>query len=39
MQVTLKILRFDPQKDSRPRWETYQVEAEPWDRSWTSCTR
>ena len=32
MQVTLKVLRFDPAKDKKPRWETYQVEAEPWDR-------
>lgn len=32
MQVTLKILRFDPAKDKKPRWETYQVEAEPTDR-------
>ena len=35
MQVTLKVLRFDPAKDKKPRWETYQVEAG----SWTSCTR
>jgi succinate dehydrogenase / fumarate reductase iron-sulfur subunit len=32
MQVTLKVLRFDPNKDGKPEWRTYQVEAEPWDR-------
>ncbi len=32
MQVTFKLLRFDPQKDKNPHWETYQVELEPTDR-------
>ncbi len=32
MQVTFKLLRFDPQKDQKPHWEMYQVEMEPTDR-------
>jgi len=29
MQVQLKILRYDPERDQRPHWEQYAVEAEP----------
>jgi succinate dehydrogenase / fumarate reductase iron-sulfur subunit len=32
MQVTLKILRFNPEKDQKPHYQSYQVEAEPTDR-------
>ncbi len=32
MQVDLRILRFDPERDSAPHWERYMVEAEPMDR-------
>ncbi|HEY65583.1 MAG TPA: succinate dehydrogenase iron-sulfur subunit [Caldilineae bacterium] len=32
MQVTLKIFRYDPERDKKPHYETYQVEAEPTDR-------
>src|SRR5664279_130946 len=32
MQVELRILRFDPERDSAPHWETYSVAAEPLDR-------
>ena len=32
MQVTFKLLRFDPEKDQKGHWETYQVELEPTDR-------
>ena len=32
MQVDLRILRFDPQRDTAPHWEAYAVEAEPMDR-------
>ncbi|GIW20393.1 MAG: succinate dehydrogenase iron-sulfur subunit [Chloroflexota bacterium] len=32
MQVDLRILRFDPEQDTRPHWERYKVEAEPTDR-------
>ncbi len=32
MQVTLRIRRFNPETDSRPHDETYQVDAEPTDR-------
>jgi succinate dehydrogenase / fumarate reductase iron-sulfur subunit len=32
MQVELRILRFDPERDSAPHWETYSVSAEPMDR-------
>lgn len=32
MQVTLKIFRYNPEKDKKPHYETYQVEAEPTDR-------
>lgn len=31
-QVTLKILRYDPEKDKKAHFETYQVEADPLDR-------
>jgi succinate dehydrogenase / fumarate reductase iron-sulfur subunit len=32
MQVDLRILRYDPERDTRPHWERYTVEAEPTDR-------
>ncbi len=32
MQVDLRILRFDPERDAAPHWERYAVEAEPMDR-------
>jgi len=32
MLVTFKLLRFDPDKDDKSHWETYQVELEPTDR-------
>jgi len=32
MQVTLKILRYDPEKDNKGHYETYRVEADPTDR-------
>jgi succinate dehydrogenase / fumarate reductase iron-sulfur subunit len=31
-EVTLRILRFDPETDERPHWETYEVPYEPMDR-------
>jgi succinate dehydrogenase / fumarate reductase iron-sulfur subunit len=32
MQVTLKIKRFNPEKDKAPWWGEYKIEAEPTDR-------
>ena len=32
MKVTLKIKRFNPEKDTEPYWGEYQIEAEPTDR-------
>jgi succinate dehydrogenase / fumarate reductase iron-sulfur subunit len=32
MQVTLKIFRFDPEKDEKPHYDLYKLEAEPTDR-------
>jgi len=32
MQVTLKIQRFNPEKDQKPQWAEYQVDVEPTDR-------
>jgi succinate dehydrogenase / fumarate reductase, iron-sulfur subunit len=32
MQVTLKVLRYDKDKKTKPTWQAYQVEAEPMDR-------
>jgi len=32
MQVKLRILRYDPQRDDKPHWESYLVEAAPMDR-------
>ena len=29
MQVDVRILRYDPERDAKPHWEAYQVEAEP----------
>jgi succinate dehydrogenase / fumarate reductase iron-sulfur subunit len=29
MQVDLRILRYDPERDSAPHWESYVVEADP----------
>ena len=32
MQLTVRIKRYDPEKNRRPRWEEYTVEADPMDR-------
>lgn len=32
MDISVKILRFDPEKDHKPHYQTYRVEAEPTDR-------
>jgi succinate dehydrogenase / fumarate reductase iron-sulfur subunit len=32
MEVTLKIQRFNPEKDDKPHWQEYRVEVEPTDR-------
>lgn len=32
MEVTLKILRFNPESDARPHWQEYPLELEPADR-------
>ncbi len=32
MQVDLKVLRYDPERDEKPHWERYTVEAGPMDR-------
>lgn len=32
MEVTLRIFRYDPEKDKKPHYDTYRVEAEPTDR-------
>jgi succinate dehydrogenase / fumarate reductase iron-sulfur subunit len=32
MQVELRILRYDPERDAKPHWEGYRVEAGPMDR-------
>ncbi len=32
MHVNLKILRYNPEQDKKPHWETYKVECEPGDR-------
>src|SRR5215467_1712296 len=32
MQIELRILRYDPEKDKRPHEERYKVESEPMDR-------
>ncbi len=29
MQVEVKILRYDPERDAKPHWESYRVEADP----------
>ncbi|GAB4580031.1 MAG: succinate dehydrogenase iron-sulfur subunit [Anaerolineales bacterium] len=31
-KITLKILRFNPEKDAKPHYETYQLDAAPTDR-------
>lgn len=32
MQIDLRILRFNPERDNAPHWERYSVESEPMDR-------
>lgn len=32
MQVDLRVQRFDPERDEKPHWEPYRVEAGPMDR-------
>ena len=32
MQIKLKIFRYNPEQDKKPRYETYKIEAEPTDR-------
>jgi succinate dehydrogenase / fumarate reductase iron-sulfur subunit len=32
MQVQVAILRYDPERDKTPHWESYSVESEPMDR-------
>ena len=32
MQVDLRILRYDPERDTKPHWKSYSVAAEPMDR-------
>ena len=32
MKIRLKILRFDPQKDKGPYYQTFEVNADPMDR-------
>ena len=32
MLIKLKIFRFDPEKDEKPYYQTYEVEADPMDR-------
>jgi succinate dehydrogenase / fumarate reductase iron-sulfur subunit len=32
MEVTVKVFRFNPEIDKRPRYETYKLEAQPTDR-------
>lgn len=32
MQVTVRVKRFDPERDAKPHWEEYVVDAEPADR-------
>jgi succinate dehydrogenase / fumarate reductase iron-sulfur subunit len=32
MQVTVKILRFDPEKDKKAHFQTYEIDADPLDR-------
>jgi len=32
MQVSLKVFRYNPEKDKKPRYETFKMEADPTDR-------
>lgn len=32
MQVTIKVFRYNPEKDKKPHYKTYQLEADPTDR-------
>ncbi len=32
MQITLKIFRYNPEKDKKPHFDSYKVEADPHDR-------
>ena len=33
LTLTVRVRRYDPTKDARPRWDDYQVPAEPMDRA------
>ena len=35
MQVDVRILRYNPERDKKPHWETYNVECDP---RWTGCS-
>ena len=32
MQIDLRVLRYDPERDDQPHWESYAVDSEPMDR-------
>ncbi|MFN2216096.1 MAG: 2Fe-2S iron-sulfur cluster-binding protein, partial [Anaerolineales bacterium] len=32
MQVTLKVFRYNPEKDKKPHYDTFKMEAEPTER-------
>ncbi len=32
MEVTVRVQRYDPERDAKPRWAVYRVEVEPTDR-------
>ena len=32
MQVTLKVFRYNPEKDKKPHYDTFTLEVEPTDR-------
>src|SRR6185295_15162662 len=32
MEVDLRVLRYDPERDDKPHWERYKVQSEPMDR-------
>ena len=38
MQVDLRILRFNPERDEKPHWEAYTVEADPKRTASSTCS-
>ena len=39
LQIDLRILRYDPERDTKPHWEAYRSRPSRWTACSTCCTR